>query len=144
MALTLLVLLENKKLIQFLDKKRTQGAISEFCSAQNIEWKFIPERAPHFGGLWEAAVKSMKFHLKRVIANTKFTFEEFTTILTQVCLNSRPLTPMSCDSDAVEAPDREVGGIAARYVSFISCSPATSSRASVSVRRSALLAEVVS
>ena len=42
MALTLLVLLENKKLIQFLDKKRTQGAISEFCSAQNIEWKFIP------------------------------------------------------------------------------------------------------
>ena len=103
-----------------------------------------PERAPHFGGLWEAAVKSMKFHLKRVIANTKFTFEEFTTILTQVCLNSRPLTPMSCDSDAVEAPDREVGGIAARYVSFISCSPATSSLASVSVRRSALLAEVVS
>ena len=105
MALTLLVLLENKKLIQFLDKKRTQGAISEFCSAQNIEWKFIPERAPHFGGLWEAAVKSMKFHLKRVIANTKFTFKEFTTILTQVeaCLNSRPLTPMSCDSHGVEA-----------------------------------------
>ena len=63
-----------------------------------------PERAPHFGGLWEAAVKSMKFHLKHVVANTKFTFEEFTTILTQVeaCLNSRPLTPMSCDSDVVE------------------------------------------
>ena len=94
-----------KELIQFLEERKAQGAISEFCSAQNIEWKFIPERAPHFGGLWEAAVKSMKFHLKRVVSSTKFTFEEFTTILTQVeaCLNSRPLTPLSCDSDSVEA-----------------------------------------
>lgn len=85
---------EIKELIQFLKEKRAQRVISEFCSAQNIKWKFIPEHAPNFGGLWEAAVKSMKFHLKRVIANTKCTFEEFTTVLTQVeaCLNSHPLT----------------------------------------------------
>ena len=96
---------EIKELVRFLEDKRTQGDISEFCSTQNIDWKFIPERAPNFGGLWEAAVKSMKFHLKRVVANTKFTFEEFSTILTQVesCLNSRPLTPLSCDSDIIEA-----------------------------------------
>ena len=68
---------EIKELVRFLEDKRTQGDISEFCSTQNIDWKFIPERAPHFGGLWEAAVKSMKFHLKRVVANTKFTFEEY-------------------------------------------------------------------
>ena len=96
---------EIKELVRFLEDKRTQGDISEFCSTQNIDWKFIPERAPHFGGLWEAAVKSMKFHLKRVVANTKFTFEDFSTILTQVesCLNSRPLTPLSSDSDIIEA-----------------------------------------
>ena len=95
---------EIKELVRFLEERKAQGTISEFCSAQNIEWKFIPEHAPHFGGLWKAAVKSMKFHLKRV-ASTKFTFEEFTTILTQVeaCLNSRPLTPLSCDSDSVKA-----------------------------------------
>ena len=95
---------EIKELIRFLEGRKAQGAISEFCSAQNIEWKFIPERAPHFGGLWEAAVKSMKFHLKRVVTDTRFTFEEFTTILTQVeaCLNSRPLTSLPCDSDSVE------------------------------------------
>ena len=96
---------EIKEMIQFLEKRKSQGAISQFCAAQNITWKFIPERAPHFGGLWEAAVKSMKYHLKRIVASTKFTFEEFTTILTQIeaCLNSRPLTSLPCDSDTVEA-----------------------------------------
>ena len=68
---------EIKELVRFLEERKAQGTISEFCSAQNIEWKYIPEHAPHFGGLWEAAVKSMKFHLKRVVASTKFTFEEF-------------------------------------------------------------------
>ncbi len=62
-------------------------------SAKCIEWKFIPERSPHFGGLWEAAVKSFKTHLKRIVGYAKLTFEEMTTVLTQIeaCLNSRPL-----------------------------------------------------
>ena len=56
----------------------------------HIEWKFIPEKASHFGGLWEAAVKGMKYHLKRVTANVKLTFEEYSTIIAQLeaCLNS--------------------------------------------------------
>ena len=64
----------------------------------------IPERAPHFGGLWEAAVKAMKTHLKRVIGETKLTFEELATVLTQVeaCLNSRPLAPLPYDGDTIE------------------------------------------
>ena len=106
MAPTSLALLErSRNSFDSWRSEKAQGTISEFCSAQNIEWKVIPERAPHFGGLWEAAVKSMKFHLKRVVASTKFTFEDFTTILTQVeaSLNSRPLTPLSCDSDSVKA-----------------------------------------
>ena len=65
----------------------------------------MPERTPHFGGLWEAAVKGMKTHLKRVIGETKLIFEEFSTILTQIeaCLNSRPLTQLPCDGGTVEA-----------------------------------------
>ena len=94
---------ELKEFVEFLEHQKTQGVISEFCSTHNIQWRFIPERAPHFGGLWESAVRSMKAHLKRVVADTKLTFEEFMTVLTQIeaCLNSRPLTSLTCDDDAV-------------------------------------------
>ena len=61
---------ELKSLFEFLRRQQTQGTISQFCTAQNIEWKFIPEKAPHFGGLWEAAVKSMKLHLKKIVGGT--------------------------------------------------------------------------
>jgi hypothetical protein len=39
------------------------------------------------------------------VSNVKLTFEELTTLLTQIeaCLNSRPLVPLPCDEDGVEA-----------------------------------------
>ena len=67
---------ELQEMYDFLSEQRTKGDLSDFCATQGIQWKFIPERAPHFGGLWEAAVKSMKFHFKRVIGDTKLNFEE--------------------------------------------------------------------
>ena len=65
-----------------------------------MDWHCIPERAPHFGGLWEAAVKSAKHHLKRVLGEQRLTFEELTTVAAQVeaCLNSRPLGAYYCHS----------------------------------------------
>ncbi|XP_076384102.1 uncharacterized protein LOC143261869 [Megalopta genalis] len=56
---------------------------------------------PHFGGLWEAAVKSFKYHLKRVAGNELFTFENFNTLITEIeaILNSRPLSPISSDAN---------------------------------------------
>ena len=96
---------ELKVIYEFLQEQQARGDISEFCSSQSIEWRFIPERAPHFGGLWEAAVKSMKFHFKRIVGNTKLTFEELTTILAQIesCLNSRPIAPLPPEEDNIEA-----------------------------------------
>ena len=96
---------EIKELIDFLELKKTQKAISAFCSTQNIQWEFIPPHSPHFGGLWEAAVKSFKSHLHRVVGNVKLNFEEMTTVLTQIeaCLNSRPLSAVTQEDDGVEA-----------------------------------------
>ena len=64
---------------------------------QGFHWTFIPPYAPHMGGLWEAAVKSMKTHLKKMAFNSNFNFEDFTTLLVRIeaVLNSRPLSPLS-------------------------------------------------
>ncbi|GFV80021.1 gag-pol polyprotein [Trichonephila clavipes] len=65
-----------------------------------IEWHTIPPLSPYFGGLWEAGVKSVKLHLKKVVGSTNLTLEEFYTLLTQieVVLNSRPLVRLA-DND---------------------------------------------
>ena len=75
-----------------------------FCTSKKIVWKFILEQVPHLGGLLEAAVKSFKSHLKKVLGEVKLNFEEFSTVLTQVeaCLNSRPITPLPEASDIIE------------------------------------------
>ncbi|XP_011687752.1 PREDICTED: uncharacterized protein LOC105449960 [Wasmannia auropunctata] len=68
-------------------------------------WHFLPPAAPHFGGLWEAGVRSMKHHLKRCIGLYTLTLEEMTTLLCRVeaCLNSRPLAAISDSLDDYRA-----------------------------------------
>lgn len=77
------------------NKKKTMDMLADL----GIDWKFIPARSPHFGGLWEAGVKSMKLLLSKVLGDSYFTYEELLTIITraEACLNSRPLTCMSSD-----------------------------------------------
>lgn len=77
------------------------GHLADTLAADGTQWHFIPPYSPNFGGLWEAAVKSTKFHLKRIL-DTHLTYEELTTILCQIeaCLNSRPLVPVdSADTE---------------------------------------------
>jgi len=58
---------ELKDLYKFLHSDQTQASVSDFLSTHNVKWKFIPQQSPHFGGLWAAAVKSMKKHLKHIV-----------------------------------------------------------------------------
>ncbi|XP_039304376.1 uncharacterized protein LOC105201305 [Solenopsis invicta] len=80
-------------------KESIQSNLKEFFSSQEILWTFIPPNAPHFGGLWEAAVKAMKYHMTRIIGNAHLTYEEFQTVLCKIeaILNSRLITPLSAD-----------------------------------------------
>lgn len=68
------------------------------------QWHFIPPHAPHFGGLWEAGVKSTKHHLKRILGETRIQHQPFNTMLTQIeaVLNSRPLCPLTADPDDLQ------------------------------------------
>lgn len=79
---------------------KNKDEIHSRLSYDGVNWHLIPPRAPHFGGLWEAGVKSTKFHIKRVIGMNSLTFEEYYTVLSQIeaILNSRPISPLSNDS----------------------------------------------
>ncbi|XP_071579211.1 uncharacterized protein [Temnothorax nylanderi] len=52
---------ELKEIYAFLEKEKDE--IQTNLTQQKIAWSFIPSRALHFGGLWEAAVKIAKRHL---------------------------------------------------------------------------------
>ncbi|XP_037034254.1 uncharacterized protein LOC119073047 [Bradysia coprophila] len=75
--------------------------VNQHSTRNGTDWKFITPRAPHHGGIWEAGVKSMKHHLKRVIGANVLTFEEMSTVTARVeaCLNSRPLCQLNDDPD---------------------------------------------
>ncbi|XP_058817141.1 uncharacterized protein LOC131680443 [Topomyia yanbarensis] len=83
---------------QFLNQQQREKIIS-FCADVTVGFHFIPARAPTFGGLWEAAVKALKHHLRRVVGTESLTSEAMQTVLCQIesCLNSRPLTAASED-----------------------------------------------
>ena len=88
---------ELAELYAILEEKETQNSIQAYLLHQKVNWDTIPVKAPHFGGLWEAAVKAAKFHLKRVLGQQMYTCDELETVVCQVeaCLNSRPLGVMA-------------------------------------------------
>ena len=85
------------QLYKFLEDEKNQSVINQYLLKNRVTWTHSPARAPHFGGLWESAVKSMKRHLKKIMGSLLFSYEELNMIVCQVeaCLNARPLIPMT-------------------------------------------------
>ncbi|XP_063994615.1 uncharacterized protein LOC135172511 [Diachasmimorpha longicaudata] len=96
---------ELKELHSLITDEKHEDFIRRNLTHQGIEWHFIPPISPHCGGLWEAAVKSCKHHMKRVIANELLTYQQLNTLCVKIegILNSRPLTPMSSDPNDFSA-----------------------------------------
>lgn len=98
----------NRRLKELRDLFKSEihkKMIYQCASEVGVEWKFIPPRSPHFGGLWEAAVKSIKGQLQKTLGTASLTYEEMSTILVRIeaCLNSRPITPLSNDPSDLSA-----------------------------------------
>lgn len=93
----------DRMLKEFLQKEDTQ--LQQQFTSRGTQWNFNPPAAPHQGGLWEAGVKSVKFHFKRVVGQMTLNLEQFQTLLCRIeaCLNSRPLCALSAEPDDLEA-----------------------------------------
>lgn len=89
------------ELYKLNSSKTHQAQVQTAASKLGINFKFVPCYSPVFAGLAEAAVKSTKTLLKRVLGSHVLTYEELYTVLVQIegILNSRPITPMSTDTE---------------------------------------------
>ena len=70
---------ELRELYNLVDAPDRRKSIEMYALSKRIHWHFSPPSSPHFGGLWEAAVKSFKHHLKRVINDQLLTYEQLNT-----------------------------------------------------------------
>ncbi|XP_071653545.1 uncharacterized protein, partial [Temnothorax longispinosus] len=89
----------------FLASSKELEELAKLLARDGTQWKFNPPAAPHFGGKWEAGVKSVKTHLNKIVGDQLLTYEEMNTLLIQIeaVLNSRPLCPQSEDPTDISA-----------------------------------------
>lgn len=81
------------------EREMFSGEVLTVLGSRGTKWHFAPPLSPHFNGLAESAIRSVKHHLKRVVGEATLTFEELTTVLAKIeaVLNSRPIYPISSD-----------------------------------------------
>lgn len=91
---------ELKALYELHRKTNHESLVLEYASQKEITFHYAPSYSPNFQGLVESAVKSAKYHFKRIIGSSPYTYEEFNTIIIQIegILNSRPITELSSDA----------------------------------------------
>jgi len=75
---------ELQNIYKMFQSTTQMATIKDYLAAEGCEWSFIHPHAPHFGGLWEAAVKSMKYHLRRTLGSHVATYEELCTLLLEI------------------------------------------------------------
>ena len=87
---------ELRELVEALDTDRITQETSKY---HPIDWKFNPPCAPHFGGVFEALIKSAKKAIKAILGDADVTDEELHTAIcgAERLLNSRPITYVSSD-----------------------------------------------
>lgn len=94
----------EKEIARAYKKWQEDGTI-DGIARKGTRWIFMTPAAAHQGGIYEAAVKSMKHHLKRIVGARTMEYVQFGTLLCgiEAVLNSRPITPLSDDPDDMQA-----------------------------------------
>ncbi|GFU56639.1 integrase catalytic domain-containing protein [Trichonephila clavipes] len=113
-----------------------------FVADKGIHWKFIVEHVPWWGGFYERLVKTIKDPLRKILGRALLTFEELSTILSEVevIVNHRPLTYVENDPGDPEpltpAHFLELGYGDSKYpIHFIELIDATTAKESYKKRK---------
>lgn len=79
--------------------------LSAFFADHQIEWRFIPKRAPWYGGFWERLVGLTKDALMKMVGRTRLSLGELRTIVAEIeaILNDRPLTQVGSSIDEADS-----------------------------------------
>ena len=79
---------------------------SDLFNSFKVEWKFIPPRSPHVGGMWERLIGMMKTLLKKSLGRSMVSLDEFSTILIEIegRMNDRPLIYVDAESLDIISP----------------------------------------
>ncbi|XP_065917547.1 uncharacterized protein [Dysidea avara] len=82
-----------------LEQIFTSDKLGKSLNAKGVRWKFIPKRAPWYGGFWERLIGITKTVLRKVLGKSFITLEVLQTLIVEVeaVLNDRPLTYLSAD-----------------------------------------------
>ena len=93
-------------------EKGSEGNITRIAWSEEVHWhlanngviwKYIVEKAPWWGGFWKHLIQSVKRCLKKFIGRSALSFEEVSTLTSEVetAINSRPFTYVKDDQDGV-------------------------------------------
>ena len=82
--------------MEYVDQDRI---IRESTKHHRIDWKFNSPSTPHFGGVFEALIKSAKKAIKAILGNADINDEELHTAIcgAERLLNSQPITYVGAD-----------------------------------------------
>lgn len=80
-------------------------ATTTLVRQHEIEFRFNPPRASHFGGVFESLIRLCRRPISLALDEQRLTEEAFITVLAEVerLINSRPLVPLSDDPDDLSA-----------------------------------------
>ncbi|GFQ67773.1 integrase catalytic domain-containing protein [Trichonephila clavata] len=76
--------LKSKKVIENLCSILSQSVVQNFIAKERIIWNNIIERSPWWRGFYERLVRSVKESLHKILGKALLSYEEMTTILTEI------------------------------------------------------------